>query len=391
MLHHTSQPSLWPARHGACCWRCCRMGLLVACCMSALLVSTAFTNVRSALGRRPATVLQAQAGPKKATAQEPWKPLVFKMPQKKPPRKLEPGDDGFTLKMRDRLKAISAKEGDEPDNLITVSTENAKNLALSAMWYIDQETDRKKFEKESPDAEVLKRRYDGALGKLELPREAPPPKKKETPSAGGNLEIGRSIDELLANAPARAAPRAAHSADQAREAAAEEAEDEGEDEGVADYLATLQKRSLQKRKDNKKWLKKTIVRRSPEDRKKDYEATKVRMFGITAALSGVGFVYTYAAYGVSIAFSFGLGAIGGLLYLSGLASYTDNAENPMGSALGARRLLTPVIVLLVVQGWPRIEVQVPEIAELHLQPALLPAILGFFVYTVGKVLAGLFQ
>ena len=29
--------------------------------------------------------------------------------------------------------------------------------------------------------------------------------------------------------------------------------------------------------------------------------------------------------------------------------------------------------------------EVPEIAELHLEPALLPAILGFFVYTVGKV------
>ncbi|CAE7920285.1 TTC28 [Symbiodinium sp. KB8] len=216
-----------------------------------------------------------QAGPKKATAQEPWKPLVFKMPQRKPPRKLEPGDDGFTLKMRDRLKAINAKEGDEPDNLITVSTENAKNLALSAMWYIDQETDRKKFEKESPDAEVLKRRYDGVgLGEaedralLELPQEAPAPKKETPssgPSAGGNLEIGRSIDELsrprcLANAPA--APRAAHGTSQAREAAAEAEASAFMCYRVADYLADLQKRSLQRSKVEE------------DDREEDYEDTK---------------------------------------------------------------------------------------------------------------------
>ncbi|CAL1146736.1 unnamed protein product, partial [Cladocopium goreaui] len=34
--------------------------------------------------------------------------------------------------------------------------------------------------------------------------------------------------------------------------------------------------------------------------------------------------------------------------------------------------------------WPRIEAQVPEIAALQLEPSLLPAILGFFTYTVGK-------
>ncbi|CAJ1420524.1 unnamed protein product, partial [Effrenium voratum] len=50
---------------------------------------------------------------------------------------------------------------------------------------------------------------------------------------------------------------------------------------------------------------------------------------------------------------------------------------------------TPVVVLLIVQGWPRIEAQVPELAALHLEPSLLPAILGFFTYTVGKVVAGI--
>eukprot|EP00913_Durusdinium_trenchii_P012084 g11349.t1 len=42
-------------------------------------------------------------------------------------------------------------------------------------------------------------------------------------------------------------------------------------------------------------------------------------------------------------------------------------------------------------AWPRIEAQVPEIADLHLEPSLFPAILGFFTYTVGKVLAGLLK
>eukprot|EP00434_Breviolum_minutum_P010051 symbB.v1.2.008865.t1/scaffold558.1/size187683/6 len=42
-------------------------------------------------------------------------------------------------------------------------------------------------------------------------------------------------------------------------------------------------------------------------------------------------------------------------------------------------------------GWSRIEAQVPELAELHLEPSLLPAILGFFTYTVGKVLAGILK
>eukprot|EP00913_Durusdinium_trenchii_P004481 g4160.t1 len=64
----------------------------------------------------------------------------------------------------------------------------------------------------------------------------------------------------------------------------------------------------------------------------DYEDTKIRMFAFTAAFGGLGTGFSMVMYGVNVAFSFGLGAIGGLSYLSGLASYTDNAENAMGSS-----------------------------------------------------------
>mmetsp|Transcript_36093 Transcript_36093/g.83130 ORF Transcript_36093/g.83130 Transcript_36093/m.83130 type:complete len:419 (-) Transcript_36093:101-1357(-) len=363
-----------------------RLWLSIALILSLFLSEPAKAfNILQAQRRPYRTVVRAQAGPKKATAQEPWKPLVFKMPQKKPPRKLEPGDDDFTMKMRDRLKAIKAKEGDEPDDLITISTENAKNLALSAMWYIDQDTDRKKAEKTNPDAKVLRQRYERALAKLELPEELPSQPQEAPVTSVGKVEIGRSIDDLYATSHS---PSSAGSEVKQREVPV--SEKDAEDEGVADFLANLQRRNLRKNGQNKQWIKKRIVK-SPEDRRKDYEDTKVRMFGITAALGGLGTAYAFIAYSASIAFSFGLGSIGGLLYLSGLSSYTDNAENPMGAALGARRLLTPVVVLLIVQGWPRIEAQVPQLADLHLQPALLPAILGFFIYTIGKVLAGLVQ
>lgn len=341
----------------------------------------AFVHAFPALGRSCYTALHAREGPKKATPQEPWKPLVFKMPQKKQPRTLEPGDDDFTMKMRDRLKSLKLKEDDQPDDLVTVSAENAKNLALSAMWYIDQEADRVKEETKNPDIHVLRKRYNGALDKLIVPEKptAETDREESGDTRGFEIPAALDMDAMFQQASSRkpkSAPKAPKS---------EEVEEE---EGIADYLISMQKLSSRRLLENQPT--KARSKRSPEERRQDYEETKVRMFAFTAAIGSLGTGFSMFTYGVNVAFSFGLGAVGGLSYLSGLASYTDNAENAMG-ALGARRLLTPVVVLLIVQGWPRIEAQVPEIAALQLEPSLLPAILGFFTYTVGKVLAGVLK
>lgn len=344
---------------------------------------TAFVHAPH-VGRTSHVPARAREGPKKATPKEPWKPLVFKMPQKKQPRTLEPGDDDFTMKMRDRLKALKLKEDGQPDDLVSVSTENAKNLALSAMWYIDQEADRVKQEKKNPDIHVLRKKYDGALDKLIVPATSNGDSKKstseDTSSRGFEIPAALDVDAMFERA-SPAKPRAA-------KVLKEEEETEEDDDGIADYLISMQKRSSRRLLENQPT--KARSKRSPEERRQDYEDTKVRMFAFTAAIGGLGTGASILTYGVNVAFSFGLGAVGGLSYLSGLASYTDNAENAMG-ALGARRLLTPVVVLLIVQGWSRIEAQVPELAELHLEPSLLPAILGFFTYTVGKVLAGILK
>lgn len=357
-------------------WTC--LGLILLAWRQPAL--DAFVNTVT-LGRSCYTALNAREGPKKATPQEPWKPLVFKMPQKKQPRTLEPGDDDFTMKMRDRLKSLKLKEDDQPDDLVTVSAENAKNLALSAMWYIDQEADRVKEEKKNPDIHVLRKRYNGALDKLIVPPEKPAePAGSEESGESGGLEIPAALDmDAMFE---RAAPR------RRREKRPKGEDAEEEDEGIADYLISMQKLSSRRLLENQPT--KARSKRSPEERRQEYEDTKVRMFAFTAAIGSLGTGFSMLMYGVNVAFSFGLGAVGGLSYLSGLASYTDNAENAMG-ALGARRLLTPVVVLLIVQGWPRIEAQVPEIAALQLEPSLLPAILGFFTYTVGKVLAGVLK
>ncbi|CAJ1383307.1 unnamed protein product [Effrenium voratum] len=153
----------------------------------ALLSSAAFCE-----GPRPniARSSLARAAAAKSTAQEPWKPLVFKMPQKKQPRKLEPGEDDFTLKMRDRLRSLKVKEDDQPDDLVTVSTENAKNLALSAMWYIDQQAAKEKRERDHPDVQVLRQRYDGALERLEGEEDAARPSAERH----GHLEIPGALD-----------------------------------------------------------------------------------------------------------------------------------------------------------------------------------------------------
>eukprot|EP00931_Biecheleriopsis_adriatica_P004296 TRINITY_DN105992_c0_g1_i1.p1 TRINITY_DN105992_c0_g1~~TRINITY_DN105992_c0_g1_i1.p1 ORF type:complete len:407 (-),score=99.55 TRINITY_DN105992_c0_g1_i1:94-1281(-) len=363
-------------------------------------VTSAFVCGSDISPQRRSRHVICRAGAKKATAQEPWKPLVFKMPQKKPPRKLEPGDDGFTMQMRERLKALKLKEDQadgirsvsdtKVDDLIAKETEDAKINGLNCMWYLDKIADEQKQERDHPDVEVWRRRFTGVRNKLDGSEESSSSDHKieQSGSRRGFLEMtsAMDIDAMMEEARSREHRQSPVPV----EAGAEVQPDDPASEGVADYLAAIQEKSRKEDAQNKKWLSNRVAK-SPEERRQDYEDTKARMLGITAALGVSGTGMAFAMYSASAAFSFGVGSVGALLYLSGLSSYTDNAESPMGSALGARRLLTPVIVVLLVTGWPKIEAQVPALAELHLEPTLLPALMGFFLYSVGKVLAGVFK
>lgn len=133
----------------------------------------------------------------KGTPTEPWKPLVFKMPQKKAPREIPPDDDGFTIEMRNRLKNLRLKEEKEADerrsvsetkvdDLIAKEADDAKINGLNAMWYMDKLTDQARAEAEQPDAHVLRRKYQGALKKLDGTSnvEEQPKKRRNTRAEG---------------------------------------------------------------------------------------------------------------------------------------------------------------------------------------------------------------
>jgi len=355
--------------------------------------------------------LQAVRSPARAargassTPSEPWKPLVFKMPKKKPERVPPPGDDGYSKVMRERLRNLKLQEGDaseqrsvsetKVDDLVSVEAENAKINGLNAMWYMDRLTDQAYAEEQNPDMRVMRRKYGDALRKLDKPEvkeertaEAEAPRK-------GFLELTnvQDIDDMFERA--RQQEQAAHAApsEKAEEVAQAPAAAAGGDEGaeqdeeqeedrIADYLEGIQKRSAMQDRVSRRVVKSQLERRQ------EYEESKLRIYAATATLGVAGSGAAAALYGTSEAFSFGLGSIGALMYLSGLSDYTDNAESPVGTALGGRRLLVPVILVLLVTQWYKVEALAPAVAELHLQPQLLPALLGFFMYSLGKVIGG---
>ena len=53
------------------------------------------------------------------------------------------------------------------DDVISKETEDAQINGLYTMWFMDRQADRQKQERENPDVEVLRRRYDGTKEKLE--------------------------------------------------------------------------------------------------------------------------------------------------------------------------------------------------------------------------------
>eukprot|EP00443_Scrippsiella_acuminata_P052169 CAMPEP_0115535984 /NCGR_PEP_ID=MMETSP0271-20121206/87536_1 /TAXON_ID=71861 /ORGANISM="Scrippsiella trochoidea, Strain CCMP3099" /LENGTH=300 /DNA_ID=CAMNT_0002968649 /DNA_START=18 /DNA_END=915 /DNA_ORIENTATION=+ len=213
------------------------------------------------------------------------------MPQKKPPRVAAPGDDtqAFTLEMRERLKALKLSEEKEAgearavsetkvDDLIAKEADDAKISGLYAMWYVDKERDRMKAEDENPDLDVLRKRYDQSLSRLDRDRRGPP-------------EVGTRPQEV---------PK----------------QDEPRSRGF--FLEQVQQQSKMQDRVSKRVVK------SPEERRQDYEDTKSSVSASTAFFGVVGTGAAAVLYG----------ADGALAYLSGLSNYADNAETPMGQVMG---------------------------------------------------------
>jgi len=349
----------------------------------------------------------------KGTASEPWKPLVFKMPKKKPPRQLPPDDDGYSLRMRERLKALELKEesadkqrsvsDSKLDDLIAREADDAKINGLNAMYYMDRITDEVRAEEENPDKHVMRRNYEGALQRLDRSpaskSEASASTAEATPRRQGFVELGGGSeqvdpDDLFEAARSNNARKPLEVAlphkkavgsvtDISHDGEAMQREDEVEDEeDIVEYLETLQKRSAKS-----DGISRRVVK-SREDRRQEYEDSKGRILAATAAIGVLGSAGASVFYGVNAAFSFGLGSLAGLYYLSSLSAYTDNAENPLSIAMGGRRYLAPVILVLLVIQWYKIEALVPAVASLGLEPQLLPALLGFLMYSLGKVIGG---
>jgi len=321
------------------------------------------------------------------TPQEPWKPVVFKMPKKRPPREVGPDGDDYTIKMRERLRGLKVDavkdfmaERTVADtkfsDLVNIEADNAKIAGLNTMWYMDRYADKAKAEEETPDARVLRSKYDVAMDKLNGVVE----KKEETKIRGVlnggylNMASVQDIDEMFAQARAAPVKKQEQSASSAVE------EEEEEEESIADWIEAQQKQSATKDKVSKRVVK------SPAQRKEDYEETKDNLFLTTGALGVVGAVVSFALFGLDTAFSFGVGSLGALYYLNGLAAYSDSAEKAQG---GPPRLLVPVILVLVVVQWEKLCYYAPALTELHLHPEILPVLMGFFTYVIGKVASSL--
>jgi len=380
---------------------------IVSCCVSNTFVQRA-AHSAGGVARdawRGAGVSRV-ARPASGTPKEPWRPLVFKMPGRiGGPRVAEPGDDtqAFTLEMRVRLKALKLKEekssGEERAvsetkvyDLINKEAEDAKISGLYTMWYVDKERDKVKAERDNPDAAVLRKRYDEQFDILEGRKRVKPekkevPKQKVQPQRKGYLELTnvQDIDMLVARTGREvlATPHAPKISAQVAAMMVEPAEDEEEeDEGIAEFLEQVQARS--KRQDK---LSARVVK-SPDQRKRDFEDLKNSVSVATAGLGVLGCSVSAVMYGANVAFSFALGSVGALTYLSGLASYADNADNPTGNANGGRRLLVPVILVLTVVQWEKICYYIPALGETGLTPEIFPVVLGLITYILGEVIGG---
>lgn len=366
----------------------------VSCACVALLACSAFVPGRrspSALGGRRST------GATKRPAADPWKPLVFKMPRKRPPREIKDSDDEFTVAMRKRFDDMQLQEEKGRSEARSVSETKIEDLVLKeaddatinakyALWRMDRENDRIRAEEENPSLEVMRRRFQERADQLDG-KGAQEHKQQGSPEGGRSrafLDPARALnaEELFASATLLPRKDAAHGIHPQDEGSPDNSQD-GEEEWGQDFLAEFQQRSAAEDK-----LSRRVVK-SPDDRRRDYEEEKLNMFLVTAGLGVFGSGFSMMIFGLGEAFGFFLGSIGALLYLSGLANYADNAESPLATATGGRRFLVPIILVLLVIQWYKIEILFPAIASLHLNPSLLATVCGFFTFIVGQVAAGL--
>lgn len=117
-----------------------------------------------------------------------------------------------------------------------------------------------------------------------------------------------------------------------------------------------------------------------EDAQARYDDMKRQLYLWTLGLTAVCFGSTVVFYGRDVGASYGVGALGGFLYLRSLSRSMDSFGTGFGSA-GSPRLLIPVILAL---GYNRYNSLISESSGLHLE--LLPMLVGFFTYK-GAVVA----
>ena len=113
-----------------------------------------------------------------------------------------------------------------------------------------------------------------------------------------------------------------------------------------------------------------------------YDQLKKELQQWATGLTAVSFAATFAFYGRDTAASYGVGAVGGLVYLRLLNKSIDGfGYGGMGAALGQNRLLIPLILAL---GYNRYNLMFAGETGVTLQ--LLPMLVGFFTYK-GAVIA----
>jgi len=121
----------------------------------------------------------------------------------------------------------------------------------------------------------------------------------------------------------------------------------------------------------------------------EFEAMKVEIQAWAAGLTIACLAATFTFYGHEVAASYGVGAMGGLVYLRLLNSSVDGLGGAAGAAAAQPRLLIPVILTL---GYNRYNSLLAEDVGLTLQ--LLPMLVGFFTYkgaVVGRQGLALFE
>lgn len=336
-------------------------------------------------------------------------PLVFKMPRRRAEREIQDEDDEFTVRMRKRLDELKASglkpdlpdatsdalgvRGDKINDHINKESVEAQMDMRTALWRMDRANDELREDRDNPDLDVMKARFMVQKDKLEARKGGGKQVEEkeevvELKKTGMvNLAGAQDFDSLLDERDAADLGERLTAKKEKEKIEMDEAEmaayEKDKQENIA-YLQMLQEKSnTEARLRGEKASRR--VRRSPQERKDEYESSKTMMFASTASIGVVGSITGNLLFGSGVGFAFALGSAAAVQYLTGLAGYTDNAENPIGGAVGGRRFLAPVLLILIIQLWPNFEANYPAIAALHLDPSLLAGLFGFFTYNLGTV------